>query len=218
MSEDVRPPTRSHMTSRSPEQIGNMTDHLAAQGALAEFTALRSEALQAFSTQWNTVALQLTATSVVFSFALTNRSRTGFLLIIPVVCYVLNGRYLRAERLVQLMGNYIMADLSPRVNGGLRWEYWLRDRPSPKQILRWSAHGPLIFSAISIFALVWVVPYMLSARSLSTFNRVLLELIWITGLALTLLSTYMIKVVFIGNLPLRELVRFLQKGESRPSK
>jgi hypothetical protein len=218
MSEDVRRSTRSNMTPKSPEQTGNTSDDLAAQGALAEFTTLRTEALQAFSTQSNIVALQLTATSVVFSFALTNRSRTGFLLIIPVVCYVLNGRYLRAERLVRLIGEYIMADLSPRVNGGLRWEFWLRGKPSPKQVLRWSAHGPLIFSAISIFALIWLAPYMLSAHNISSFNRVLLELIWISGLALTLLSIYMIKVVFIGSLSVRGLIKFFQKGESGQSK
>ena len=70
---------------------------LSAQTALAEFAALRAEVLQAFSTQWNILALQLTATAVLFSFSLTSRTRTGFLLIVPIVSYVLNGRYLRGE-------------------------------------------------------------------------------------------------------------------------
>jgi hypothetical protein len=50
---------------------------LSAQAALAEFTALRAEIFQVFSMQWNIVALQLTATAVLFSFALTNHSRTA---------------------------------------------------------------------------------------------------------------------------------------------
>jgi hypothetical protein len=208
MSEDVRR-ARPKVKTRVPKRMDNKANDMAAESALAEFAALRTEALQAFSTQSNIVALQLTATSVVFSFALTDRSRTGFLLIIPVVCYILNGRYLRAERLVLLIGSYIMTDLSPRVYDGLRWESWLRDQSSPKRILRWPAHGPLIFSVISLFALAWVAPYIVSASGLSVFNRVLLGLIWTTGLALTLVSIYTIKVVVIGEgVPLRGLVRF----------
>lgn len=212
MSIGLRRPTRPKLAKRSPKKTANTTDEPAVQGALAEFAALRAEALQAWSTQSNIVALQLTATSVVFSFSLTNRSRTGFLLIIPVVCYVLNGRYLRAERLVRLIGEYIMTDLSLRVNGGLRWESWLRQRPNPKQALRWSAHGPLIFSAISFLTLIWLLPYMHSIHDVSTFTRVLLDLLWISGFVLTLLSAYMTKVVYIGNLPWHKLPRVLLKN------
>jgi hypothetical protein len=209
MSENVRRPPSPNLTRRSPKQKNNKTYDPVSESALAEFSALRAEALQAFSTQSNIVALQLTATSVVFSFALTDRSRTGFLLIIPVICYILNGRYLRAERLVLLIGSYIITDLSPRVHGGLQWESWLRNQPSPKRIMRWSAHGPLIFSLISIFALTWVAPFILSGSSISVFDRVLLGLIWVTGLILSLLSIYTIKVVTLGEgAPLRGLVKF----------
>jgi hypothetical protein len=123
---------------------------LSAQAALAEFAALRSEVLQAFSMQWNTIALQLTVTGVLFSFSLTSRARTGFLLIVPMVSFILNGRCLRSERLILTVAVYIMNELSPRVPGGLRWEEWIRSRSSPNRYLRWFAHGPLIFSVISI--------------------------------------------------------------------
>jgi hypothetical protein len=210
MNANVPQPPQPTLTRRPSGQGADNASDLAAEGALAEFAALRTEALQAFSTQSNIVAIQLTATSVVFSFALTSHSRTRFLLIIPVVCYILNGRYLRAERLVLMIASYIMTDLSPRVQGSLRWESWIRDQPSPRQKLRWSAHGPLIFSVTSIFALTWVAPYIFSADGLSIFNRVLLSLIWAMGLALTLLSIYTIKVVIIGeDAPLRGLVKFL---------
>jgi hypothetical protein len=180
--------------------------HWSTEGALAEFSALRNEALQAFSMQWNTVALQLTATSVVFSFALTNRARNGFLLIIPVVAYILNGRYLRSQRTIRLISSYIVGDLSPRVPGGLNWEAWLRSRPSPRPLVRWSAHGPLIFSVISIVSLVWVAPYILSANKVSTLDRYLLAIIWILGLTLTSLSLYTIKIVFTEDRPLRDFI------------
>ena len=153
--------------------------------------------------QWNIVALQLTATSVVFSFALTNRSRTGFLLIIPVLSYVLNGRYLRSERVILMIATYIMTELSPRVPGGLGWESWLRSRPSPKQILRWSAHGPLIFSVISMLALAWVAPYVVLADNISVLDRCLLGIIWVLGLVLTALSLYTIKAILGERIPFR---------------
>lgn len=169
---------------------------LSAQAALAEFTALRSEALQAFSMQWNIIALQLTATSVLVSFSLTDRPRTGFLLIVPIVSYVLNGRYLRSERLVVLIAEYITKELSPQVAGGLRWEAWLRSQRSPSQILRWFAHGPLIFSVISFVTLAWAAPYILYEKELSTANRWMLGTVWLIDLTLIMVSIYTIMLVY----------------------
>ena len=130
------------------------------------------------------------------SFSLTSHSRTGFLLIVPVVSYILNGRYLRSERLVVLIATYIMSDLSPRVPGGLKWEAWLRSRPSQNQILRWFAHGPLVFSMISIITLAWTVPYILHADKLSKTGRWMLGTAWLLDLALTMISIFTIEVVY----------------------
>lgn len=172
-----------------------VTEH-SVQARLAEFAALRSEALQSFSMQWNAVALQLTATGVLVSFSLTDRSRTGFLLIVPIVSYVLNGRYLRSEYNISLIATYIMTDLSPRVPGGLGWEKWLRDPSRRHQIIRWVAPGQLLFSAISVFALVWVVPYIMFESRISRLDRWMLGVAWVLDFGLTIVSLYTIKIVF----------------------
>jgi hypothetical protein len=157
------------------------------QAALAEFTALRTEALQAYSLEWNIVALQLTATGVLFSFALTNHSRTGFLLIVPIVSYVLSGRYLRNDRVYILIGMYIRTDLSRRVPG-LNYEEWYKKFPNPTQTLLSLAYGPSVFSGISIVALVWVAPYILFANKISTVFRWMLGIVWLLDLTATVIS------------------------------
>lgn len=176
---------------------------LSAQAALAEFAALRSEVLQAFSMQWNTIALQLTTTGILVSFSLTSHARTGFLLIVPVISYILNGRYLRSERLILTAATYITNELSPRVPGGLKWEEWLRRRPNPNQYLRWLAHGPPIFSAISVTALVWLIPYIFSTGKISEFNHTILIFIWAFDSLLIAVSIYTTRVIFGIRFPVR---------------
>jgi hypothetical protein len=163
---------------------------LPAQANLAEFTALRTEALQALSMEWNIVALQLTATGVLFSFALTNYSRTGFLLIVPVVSYVLSGRYLRNDSAFIMIGIYIRTDLSRRVPGGLNWEQWYKKFQFPKstRTLQSLAYGPSFFSGISFVALVWVVPYILHANNISAFSRWMLGIVWVLDFIATAIS------------------------------
>lgn len=178
---------------------------LSVQVALAEFTALRAEVLQAFSMQWNVIALQLTATGVLFSFSLTNRTRTGFLLIVPIVSYVLNGIYLRSEHLITQVADYVMRELSPSALGGLGWEKWLRDDPSRhKQYTKWFAHGPLIFAIISMVALAWVAPYTFSANGMPAVDRFMLIIVWVLDFSLTTVSIYAIKVVFKIHFPRRQ--------------
>lgn len=86
---------------------------------LAEFAALRAEILQRQSIQWNTFALQLTAAGVVFSFALSNPSHTGFLLILPVVTYALTGRYVSQSIGTEKVGIYIREVLDVKLKGQL---------------------------------------------------------------------------------------------------
>jgi len=170
---------------------------LSAQAALAEFAALRTEVLQAFSTQWNILALQLTATAVLFSFSLTSHTRTGFLLIVPIVSYILNGRYLRGERLILLASRYIMTEISPRVHGGLNWENWMESRAKgPYNYILWIAYGPSVFALISMVALAWVGPYVFHASSMPVVDNSILEIIWVLDLLLTLVSIYSIWVVW----------------------
>ena len=156
------------------------------QAALAEFTALRTEALQAFSAESTIVALQVTATGVLFSFALTNHN-AGFLLIVPAVSYVLSGRYLRNERVYSLIGKYIRLDLSRRVPG-LDFEEWYKEFPNPTQTLQQIAYGPSVFYGISFVALGWVIPYILDANKISAFNRSMLWTVWGLDLIATVIS------------------------------
>src|SRR6266436_590503 len=87
---------------------------------LAEFQTLRTEILQRNNTQWNIFALQLTAAAVVFSFALSNSSHTGFLLVLPVVTYALCGRYASQHLGINKIGQYIRDVLEPRAKGQLQ--------------------------------------------------------------------------------------------------
>jgi hypothetical protein len=77
------------------------------EGPLAEFAALRAQILQSIQMQWNIFALQLTATAALFSFALSSFSRTGYLLILPVITYALSGRYIYEYWTTQRLGIYI---------------------------------------------------------------------------------------------------------------
>ncbi|MGH3194850.1 MAG: hypothetical protein ACRDNT_02715, partial [Streptosporangiaceae bacterium] len=80
--------------------------------------------LQRQNIQWNTFALQLTAAGVVFSFALSNPSHTGFLLILPVVTYALTGRYVSQSIGTEKVGIYIREVLDVKLKGQLHWEEW----------------------------------------------------------------------------------------------
>jgi hypothetical protein len=75
-----------------------MSDNSAGKidGPLAEFSSLRAEIIQAMQMQWNSFALQLTATAAVFSFSLTGGSRTGFLLYLASN-HVRTGELLRRQ-------------------------------------------------------------------------------------------------------------------------
>jgi hypothetical protein len=95
---------------------------------LAEYGSLRTEILQRSNMQWNIFALQLTAAGVVFSFALSNPSHTGFLLILPVVSYVLAGRYVSQSLGIQKAALYIREVLEVKTGGELNWETWNRSK------------------------------------------------------------------------------------------
>lgn len=184
---------------------------------LAEFSALRDEILQIMSTQWNIFVFQLTTTGVVFSFALTSKSRIGFLLIIPVVSYALGGRYLHNDRAIQELGTYIMNELSPRVPGGLKWEAWHRNRAFPKPAIAWLSPLAATFPGASLIALAWTAPYVLYSHDISVASRWLLGIIWVLSLFITMISLYSITRVKKSGLrnflfALKELRQSVNKG------
>jgi hypothetical protein len=164
---------------------------------LAEFTALRAEILQRQSIQWNTFALQLTATGVVFSFALSNPSHTGFLLILPVVTYALTGRYVSQFIGNEKVGIYIREVLDVKLEGHLHWEEWnkareWKTRPTTARALTWINPLFLAFPGVAVIALSWVAPYVWSGHNVSTGKRILVVTIWLIGIAITALSFQLI--------------------------
>ncbi len=162
------------------------------QVLLAEFSALRAEILQDLSTQWVIFVFQLTAASIVFSFSLTSGSRTGFLLIIPVISYMLASRFMQNSHSIHELGTYIMTELNPRVPGGLKWEEWHRNRRAYRNpfTISWLAPLPVVFPGVSLLALAWVVPYILEARNISIADRCFLWLVWVFDFLMTIMSVY----------------------------
>jgi hypothetical protein len=158
--------------------------------------------LQLRSTQWNILKFQLAATGVIFSLA-QNHHRTSLLLIIPVVTYALVSQYLGNSEGQVRIGTYIRGELSPRVPGGLPWEGWQIQNPSNHipllkllGITSWVAPLPAVFPGVSIVALTWVAPYIVSERSLSAWSRSLLGGIWVLCLIITIASLYLSRRIF----------------------
>lgn len=159
---------------------------------LAEFQTLRTEILQRSNTQWNIFALQLTAAAVVFSFALSNPSHTGFLLVLPVVTYALSGRYASQYLGINKMGQYIRDVLEPKAKGQLQWETWSKQNRRANRTLNWVNPLYLTFPGVACVSLAWVAPYVWTSQHASLGTRILLIVIWVIGIAVTALSFQMI--------------------------
>lgn len=178
---------------------------------LAEFTALRAEILQRQNIQWNTFALQLTAAGVVFSFALSNPSHTGFLLILPVVTYALAGRYVSQSIGTEKVGIYIREVLDVKLKGQLHWEEWNKAKewnktqPTTVRTLTWINPLFLAFPGVAVIALAWAAPYVWASHNVSIGKRILVVIIWLIGVAITALSFQLIS-------------RIVSKHRRRPAK
>ena len=165
-----------------------------AEGPMLEYSALRDELLQAHQMQWNIFALQLTVTAALFSFSLSSQSRTGFLLILPFVTYALGGRYLYEHYSMGKIASYITEELSPKINGGVRWDEWrYQSSPSYRTLFGWFAPLPMIFPATSVIAMMWVTPYIWLDGHASDYHRIVLGISWLFSLLFTALSMYKIK-------------------------
>jgi hypothetical protein len=159
---------------------------------LAEFAALRAEILHRSNLSWSIFALQLTAAGVVFSFALSNPSHTGFLLILPVISYALAGRYVSQSIATRTLGAYIREVLEVRANGALHWETWNSTRTRGElRVLNWVNPYLLVFPGPAVIALAWVGPYVWESHT-SVGKRILIVIVWFVGIIVTALSTQMI--------------------------
>lgn len=190
---------------------------------LAEFATLREEILQRSNMQWNIFALQLTAAGVVFSFALSNPSHTGFLLILPMISYALTGRYVSQYLGVQKVGRYIREVLEVRAKGELQWETWNRAQPhrvhsQRAQTLSWLNPLLLAFPGPAVIALAWVAPYVWTNHNTSTGKRFLIVIIWLVGVLVTALAIQLITRIVsrYWSLPWRQRSKEFSVHDSKP--
>ena len=183
----IRSPTHSVARGTSVEANDSAVDR---EMLLAEFAALRAEILQRMSLQWNIFALQLTAAGVVFSFALSNPSHTGFLLILPIISFALAGRYVSQSLSIQRIGTYIREVLEAKSE--LHWEAWTKTRPPRRRTLTWLNPHFLTFPGTAVIALAWVAPYVWTSHNISVGKRVLIIVIWLIGIVVTALSFQLI--------------------------
>lgn len=181
------------------------------QAVLAEYSSLRDEILQRISRQWIIFAFQLTLTGAVFSFSLTSKSRTGFLLIIPIISYAVGAEFLTNEAGIKKLGTYIRLELSAKIPGTLEWESWLlaSQTSESRGISLWPL--PVISPGLSLIALTWVVPYILFRPNISLIDQLLLGVLWMFGLTITMVSLYDLKRLYwrtISNIwPIRKFLR-----------
>lgn len=167
-------------------------------GPLAEFSSLRQEIDELKRTQFQILALQLTAAGAVFGFVLSVASKSPLLLVLPVSSYLLCGRYVSEHFGTLLAAHYIRAELSPRVPGGLRWEAWLRSDHQFKHVLPRRALVstlPLLlgFPGTGALALAWSFePIYMPVDGIWNSGRGGLVAVWLVGLAATGISAWLL--------------------------
>lgn len=101
---------------------------------------------------------------------------------------MLLGRYIAQHAGIQNIAEYIREDLGARIPGGLGWEKWHADRPSPQsRVLGWVDPLLIAFPLVSVLALGWVIPEIFAGEWTASrvFFRLGLILIWIIGAAAT---------------------------------
>lgn len=178
---------------------GSSRDHQqAGDGPLAEFVALRQEIERRSTMQHNLFALQLTASAVLFSFALSRSGRSGFLLIIPVTTFMLCARYVDQIYGIQNAGRYIREVLDSHVSGGLGWEAWIHAKGDGRKAGQFSQARRVTalivtFPAVAAGALAWSAPTVFSSvHRLAVDERSALIVTWVLGLIATIGATQMI--------------------------
>ena len=158
MSHDTRD-DESNAPAASERDSPSAEFQAQSQGPSAEFQALRQEIETRRNIQHNLLALQLTAAAVIFSFALSGKGRSEFLLIIPICSFTLCVGYVYQEYGMNNVGRYIEHELSRCVPGGLNWESWLHDPTNVPQIEVLRRVSIMVaFAITAVGALAWAVP------------------------------------------------------------
>jgi hypothetical protein len=147
--------------------------------------------LQWTSMQWNIFALQLTASGVVFSFALQSFSR-DYLANLAVITYALTGRYVSQYFGVQNAGAYIREVIEVRAKGKLQWGAWIRVQPAKVRPLTWLNPLLIAFPGPAVIALASVASYVWTGHNTPVGKRILLVIIWLVDVLITALSIRLI--------------------------
>lgn len=169
-----------------------MTDASSHEGALAEFVALRNEILERVKAQHQYFVLQLTITGAVFAFAISQRDRIPFLLVLPFISYTLCGRLAAQHYGIVQAATYIRDMLGDRVSGNLEWERWAaRNGRGPRLV---SSTIPLFltFVGASLVAVAWTAGVLFAASGPTGWAWAGLTVVWLFALAATALSSWLI--------------------------
>jgi hypothetical protein len=150
-------------------------------GPVAEFNALRQEIQSRSATQQNIFALQVTTAGALFGFALSGPNRTLLLLILPVSSYLLFARYLIHSTAIAIIGEYIRDTLTERLTDGLGWEQYWQGQPYRLPLARWVHPNLILFSGVSVLALIWTAPAVLYGGL--SVRAVGIAVIWLLGSA-----------------------------------
>lgn len=170
-------------------------------GALAEFSTLRTEIDSRYKYQQQILALQLTLTSAIFGLGLSKPVPLGILLIVPLSSYLLCGRYIGQRTAIRWASRYITEKLSPRVPGGLGWSRWVAENRRPDRLIDWYLPLLIGFPGASLLALGWTVRLVFAPGDRSGWATAGLVAVWLTGLLATAASGYLVSRVFRDRTP-----------------
>ncbi|HEX6684059.1 MAG TPA: hypothetical protein VF062_14745 [Candidatus Limnocylindrales bacterium] len=162
-------------------------------GALAEFSALRSEIEERIRAQLQILFFQLTITGAVFGFVLSTNNNTGMLLVLPISSYLLCGRLVSLHFGILFAARYIREVLSARVPDGLGWEQWqrasrLQETAAPRPIWVLVLPLQLAFTGTGALALAWSFPAIFAVPDFWQIARVGMAVVWLTGALATAIS------------------------------
>jgi hypothetical protein len=172
------------------------------EGPLAEYNALRVEIDMKMKSQQQIVSLQLTLVGAAFGFVVSQRVSTVFLLVVPIISYLLCGQWVSQHHGIVRVSEYIRDELDRRVPGGLGWERWLLDHPRGKRFVGRGIPLLLAFPGAGFLALTWSTARVF-AEPYWLLPRLTLIVVWLIGLSVVALTTILV-LEAMGHSPLRQ--------------
>jgi hypothetical protein len=167
-------------------------------GALAEFSSLRTEIDSRYKYQQQILALQLTLTTAIFAFGLSKPVPLGILMIVPLSSYLLCGRYIGQRTAIRWVSRYITEELSPRIPDGLGWPKWSAENRRPERLLDWYLPLLIGFPGASLLALGWTARLVVVPERGLGWGTAGLAIVWLAGLFAAGVSYHLLSCVY-GN-------------------